>query len=630
MLASTGSEQDPSTIEYTLTRVFGHATWTIHRAALSPNGRWIVFTEGDFETRKSLWGVSTQGGEPIRLTKGPYMDDSPLWFPASDRIAFRSTRTPVYSIMTLPIDPLTGRATGSPRQVTIDSVTAWFDISPDGKRIAYTGSGNKGRHNLKILPSTGGTTRTIADPSGWVPLWSSDGRSLYYVLGEPQSSKNTLMRVSAEGGRPQEIFSWPDRIWIMPRSPNKSFVLRALLEKSGRAWEIATLDGHSIGRLPLPGKLSVSGISTDGDQILAVREGWVAPLTILPVEGGPIRHLNEARAYDEPMGWSPDGKKVLFETELNGQAIMLYAPVDGGPAHEVKLPGPQAKRVIPTGFIPILSPDGNHLLYADQVKDGELSTLEVYSIEEDVSWELSNRYAFLRGPAGQKGPTGAGGAFHRDGDDFLFYEHQEGQFELRRAPPRGPSQHLWTFAREPQSVAVHGKRIAYLENKNNKASLFLAVAGKSPARRILELSGFVEMPAWSPDGRMLAAYYYDSARAEMHNEPGGRDLIVFEVSPSGNLVGEPRSYAVPSGHWWGPRWLPNGRGIIVVGGDGNVWRIPLDPNARPVDLTKDDPNSVWRYKLSPDGRYIAYPSERQQGSSIWLMNLAEPLGNNDN
>jgi hypothetical protein len=130
---------------------------------------------------------------------------------------------------------------------------------------------------------------------------------------------------------------------------------------------------------------------------------------------------------------------------------------------------------------------------------------------------------------------------------------------------------------------------------------------------------------------MLAAYYYDLARqAAKYNEPGARDIIVVEVSPSGNLVGDPKTFAVPFGNWWSPRWLPNGRGIVVVGGDGNVWRIPLDPNAQPVNLTKDDPNSVWRYKLSPDGRYIAYPSERQQGSSIWLLKLVEPLVDYDN
>lgn len=604
------SEQETPAIEYTLTEVFGEESWTIHRTALSPNGRWIAFTEGDFQTRKSLWVVSTEGGQPIRLTKGPYLDDSPLWFPTSDRIAFRSTRPPAYSIMTLPVDPLTGRATGHPRQVTLDRPSAWFDVSPDGKWIAYTVFGTKGRHALRILPSNGGIARTIADPSGRVPMWSSDGRTIYYVLGRARSSEETLMRVRVEGGSPEVAFKWPGRIGILP-GPNRDFVLR--VSQQDREWEIATLEGHSLGRLPLPRGMAIADISKEGDQMLATQAEWVASLTILPVEGGPARQLTQGFAYDEPIGWSPDSKKVLFETALNGEALLFYAPADGGSMHEVKLPEDRLR-----DYQPVLSLDGKHVLYAIGEGGDELLTLKVYSIEEDWSWELSRRYVFTRGPAGQIGPQ-------RDGQDFLFFEKREGLYELRASPPQGPSRRLKTFDDIPGIMAVQGERIAYVENTKKEAFLYWTIAGESPVRRILTLEGMLDALAWSPDGKRIAAYHYDPTRAAKHIEPGGRDLIVMEVTASGDLVGEPKAYAVPSGHWWGPRWLPDGRRILVVGNDGNLWLIPLDPGARPVDLTLDDPNSLWRYHLSPDGRTVAYPSERQRGSSIWLLKLREPL-----
>lgn len=86
----------------------------------------------------------------------------------------------------------------------------------------------------------------------------------------------------------------------------------------------------------------------------------------------------------------------------------------------------------------------------------------------------------------------------------------------------------------------------------------------------------------------------------------------------------------PSRGRWNPRWLSDGQAVLVNAMDGNVWMIPLDPSARPVALTQDDPNGAWgRFRLSPDGRYIAYSSERQRGSSIWLMKLKQPLTNND-
>jgi hypothetical protein len=68
---------------------------------------------------------------------------------------------------------------------------------------------------------------------------------------------------------------------------------------------------------------------------------------------------------------------------------------------------------------------------------------------------------------------------------------------------------------------------------------------------------------------------------------------------------------------------------LVNGIDGNIWLIPLDPNARPVAITQDEPRGVWLYRLSPDGRYIAYPRERDLTTSIWLLKLKEPLIHDD-
>ena len=178
--ASMASVPDSPTIEYTLTRVFGADSWSIRDASLSPDGRWIAFAEGDEITRLNLWIVSTEGGEPIPLTTGPYLDDSPVWFPSAERIAFRSNRTPIWAIMTLPLDTLTGRPTGPPRQVTLDRISANFDVSPDGKWIAYTVSNARGGSLLRILPAIGGTARTLAD-GVLGPMWSPDGKSIYYI-----------------------------------------------------------------------------------------------------------------------------------------------------------------------------------------------------------------------------------------------------------------------------------------------------------------------------------------------------------------------------------------------------------------------------------------------------------------
>ncbi len=617
LVAPTASAQEVPSIEPTYTKVFGAQSTYIKNAALSPDGRWIAFTEGDDVDRTNLWVVSAEGGKPIRLTRGPYLDGSPVWFPTSDRIAFRSTRPPTWAIMTLPLDPLTGKPTGPPQQVTIERLTADFDVSPDGKWIAYTTSGPKGLA-LRVLPATGGIARTVAEPAGLSPVWSSDGRNIYYVTGRADSSIRKLMRAPVEGGRPETMSTWADSIRLLP---NAELVLRRIRPRPGepRVLEIATMEGLSLGRLDLPEGMGVVEISRDGDEILAIMRDWVAPLTILPVKGGPGRRLNEAMAHDEPLGWSPDSKKVLFETELNGDTVMLFAPVDGGPMHQVKLPEPRMR-----AFRPVLSGDGNHLLYAADGEGRDTSTLKVYSLEEDWSWALTRSHTFVRG---HMRISGVGGTEHRDGNHFLYFEKREGRYELYASPPRGPSRLLKAFAadRLPKSTGVHGDRIAFTESQGRESSLLLATRGKAAVRRILKLNGMLDMVLWSPDGRWLAAYHFDRALSPDDWESEGRNLLIVEVSSSGEATGEPRTFRVPPGHWWSPRWLPDSRGIVTVGVDGNVWLIPLDPSARPVALTQDDPNSVWRYSLSPDGRTIAYSSEMPTGSSIWRVQPGEAM-----
>jgi Tol biopolymer transport system component len=75
----------------------------------------------------------------------------------------------------------------------------------------------------------------------------------------------------------------------------------------------------------------------------------------------------------------------------------------------------------------------------------------------------------------------------------------------------------------------------------------------------------------------------------------------------------------------GIKWLPDSRAVTIFGMEqGNttdIWLVSLREGDPPVNLTRDDPSTIWSYSLSPDGRYIAYPAEIQRGSSLWRIDL---------
>jgi len=155
----------------------------------SPDGRWLVYTgiRGD---QLDVYKIPVTGGDEIRLTSAPGLDDGPEFTPDGAYIYFNSSRTGRMQIWRM-------RADGSRQlQVTNDGFNNWFPhISPDGRRMVYLAFPPDipkddhpfYKHVLLRLRSTrGGPARVIAYVYGGqgtinVPSWSPDGTQLAFV-----------------------------------------------------------------------------------------------------------------------------------------------------------------------------------------------------------------------------------------------------------------------------------------------------------------------------------------------------------------------------------------------------------------------------------------------------------------
>ena len=391
---------------------------------------------------------------------------------------------------------------------------------------------------------------------------------------------------------------------------------------AGDLWTAPAAGGLAARLTSHPGLEQFPKFSPDGKWIAFTGQyDGDEQVYVVPAEGGVPRQLTfyPARGPNAPrngwdnqvMGWTRDGKSVLFNTIRDGGGAArrnLYTvPADGG--HETPLP-------MYTAGAGDYSPDGQRIVYSPLFRDfrtwkryqgGWAQDLWICDLKTLASENITNH------PRTDRDPMWIG-------DKIYFASDRDGTLNLYRydlaTKKTDQLTHSTTWDTRWPSTD-HASRIVYESAgelhvfdigsaKDTKISIEVPNDGVAMRPSHYAVDKYIEDFSLSPKGERAIFV----ARGDVFTAP-------IENGPTRNLTNSSTAHDK-----WG-RWSPDGSKIALISdrsGEEQVWLVNQDGSGTPQPLTTEMNVMLYSPEWSPDGKRLAFSD---MNGNLYVLTVAD-------
>ena len=416
--------------------------------------------------------------------------------------------------------------------------------------------------------------------------------------------------------------------------------------------------------------------ATNGNEIVF---SYAGDLYKVSIKGGEAQRLTSHVGYEMFPRFSPDGKVIAFTGQYDGNTEVYTVPATGGEPLRVTYTAMNARddlgdRMGPNNIVMNWTPDGKRIIYRNRISDG--FTGKLYTVDKEGG--LSEVIPLPEGGFCSYSPDGKQLAYNRVMREFRTWKYYKG----------GMADDVWVYNPEKKTVENItnneaqdiipmwiGNEIYYISDRDRTMNLFVYNTQTKETRKVTNFTEYdIKFP--SAHGNTIVfengGYIYKMevtskkpekvnitltsdniyARSEIKN--GAKYITASSLSPDGKRLavtarGEVFNVPVengvtknitrtPGAHERGAKWSPDGKYIAYISDKTGETELYLQEvtGGEPIQLTKRNTTYIRSLEWSPDAKKIIYTDRKnrlnmvdvtsKQVTTLWQDPIGEPRG----
>lgn len=384
--------------------------------------------------------------------------------------------------------------------------------------------------------------------------------------------------------------------------------------------------------------------------------GYSGDLYIVPAKGGVATRITSHKGYEMFPRFSPDGKTIAYTAQYDGNTEVYIMPLSGGNPTRLTYTATLSRddisdRMGPNNIVIGWTPDGQNVIYRTRSKS--FNDFKGHLFLAPIDGSMSEQIPLSTGSWCSYSPDATQLAFNKVFREFRTWKYYKG----------GMADDIWIFDYNTKKISNitnnpaqdifpmwHENKIYYLSDRDRFMNLFVYDNTTKETKRLTNFARYdIKFPSLGNNKIVFEnggyIYYYDLTKSEVVKlnikiredfsasrpviKDVSSDIMNIEISPNGNRLivsarGEIFSVPVNKGitknitnssgaHDRNPVWSPDGKYVAYISDKSGEYQIYLSENKNPdseIQLTSFKDGYIYKLKWSPDGKNIAWNDKK--------------------